>query len=144
MDIRVSVRSLFFLIIILVILLKNMFHYDNRNNAKAPFIVVQLQVKHQVLALIRCVHGNLEGYDSEGIPQISPKQICSYLCLCFRSSYCLCFTSSACHVLIDDFVERTGLEPNIELSFSTHFTIETPVLLLLIYSILGPNKNIAP
>ncbi|WZZ47583.1 hypothetical protein YC2023_043842 [Brassica napus] len=35
--------------------------------------------------------------------------------------------SHACHVLIDDFVERTGLEPNIELSFSTHFTIETPV-----------------
>lgn len=29
-----------------------------------------------------------------------------------------------CPVLIDDFVERTGLEPNIELSFSTHFTIE--------------------
>ncbi|KAH0912824.1 hypothetical protein HID58_036145, partial [Brassica napus] len=101
-------------------------------------------VKQQVLAFIRCLHGNLEGYDSK---DFTPKQMCLYMCLCFHSSYCLCFTSSACPILIDDFVERPGLETNIELSFSTHFTIETQRLSSLPHRIkkcsrLKENKNL--
>ncbi|KAH0917345.1 hypothetical protein HID58_025005, partial [Brassica napus] len=82
-------------------------------------------VKQQVLAFIRCLHGNLEGYDSK---DFTPKQI-------------------ACPIVIDDFVERPGLETNIELSFSTHFTIETQRLSSLPHRIkkcsrLKENKNL--
>lgn len=51
----------------------------------------------------RCVHENLEGYDSQGTEQV---YLYLYLYVFLFSSYCVVFHVGASPVLIDEFVEQ--------------------------------------
>ncbi|CAN7045011.1 unnamed protein product [Brassica rapa subsp. trilocularis] len=57
----------------------------------------------QVLVFSRCVHENLEGYDSQGTEQV---YLYLYLYVFLFSSYCVVFHVGASPVLIDEFVEQ--------------------------------------